>query len=265
MRNTTFEVVKAFVHGVAGSVIGAVSYPVGTLPLNRHLPKAVVDAYRTVYRTNVIGPNLKGVAYVTIPVAGAVVPPLLVTSSALYGFIRSAIAGAFSDSEKTFFSRVFGTVKDELQTVDQKLIEDLLPQLHDYQPQPLPEGKQPFDISPFRALKGVVCGVAFTLLEAPALFLITLLRVPKIVYSFMTHMFKEAQSFEEFVMLCLMLFLVTGALVLLPPVVMLGSICFGLGVTCARTYSKGIKHAMSRMFNDIKSWNKILVDVGNSK
>jgi hypothetical protein len=142
-RISTFQVLKGFAQGVAGAISGAVSYPLGTLPLNRHLPGALVDTYRAIYKTNKVGPNLKTVAYVTAPVAGAVVPPLLFVSSALYGFVKSGLSGADIEryNEKGFFSRVFCTIRDDLKTVDERLVKDLLPHLRDYQPNPLAEGE----------------------------------------------------------------------------------------------------------------------------
>ncbi len=259
-RVTTFQVLKGFVHGVVGAVSGAISYPLGTLSLNRHLPGALVDTYRAVYKTNNVGPNLKAVAYVTIPVAGVVAPPLLFVSSALYGFVRSGLSGAsiFERYEKSFFSRVFGVIKEDLKTADEKLIKDLLPHLHDYQPSPLAEDEKPFDISPFKAVKGILCGLTLTLLEGPSLSLITLLRTPRIAFSLLRTIFESVDDFATFVLSLLLTFLLFGILVLFPPVLMLGTMCFGLGAGCVRGYSEGIKSAAKGLFQDLKSWDQIL-------
>jgi len=259
-RISTFQVLKGFAQGVAGAVSGAVSYPLGTLPLNRHLPGALVDTYRAIYKTNKIGPNLKTVACVTVPVAGAVIPPLLFVSSTLYGFVRSGLSGAAIEryKEKSFFSRVFGTIRDDLKTVDEKLIKDLLPHLRDYQPSPLAEGEKPFDISPFKALKGVLCGFTLTLLEGPSLFLITLVRTPRIAFSLLKSIFESVDDFATFVLSLLLTFLLCGILVLLPPLVMLSTMCFGLGAGCVRGYTNGIRDAINGLFQDLKSWDEVL-------
>lgn len=260
-RISTFQVLKGFVQGVTGAVIGAVSYPVGTLPVNRHLPGALLDTYRVIYQTNAIGPNLKAVAYVTVPVGGVVVPLLVLTGTTLYGFVRTALSGAQITrdmSDKIFFSRVFGTIRDDLKTIDKKLVENLLPHLRDYQPSPLAEGEKPFDISPFKAVKGVLCGLALTLVEGPSLFLITLLRLPRIAFSLLRTIFESVDDFATFVLSLLLTFLLIGVLALLPPLVMLSTMCFGLGAGCVRGYSEGIRSAVSELFNDLKSWDEVL-------
>jgi hypothetical protein len=268
-RLTTLEVLQIFAQGVTGAVIGAVSYPLATLPLNRHLPGAFVNTYKAIHKVVSVGPNLKAVAYVTVPIAGVAIPPLLFAGSALFGFVRGAISAVWTDRDdekkQGFFSRVFGSVSEDLETVDKTLVEDLLPRLRDYQPDPLPEGEKPFDISPFRAVKGVLCGVVLTLLEAPALALITLLRVPGLFFSLLEAIFRGVDSFATLVLALLMTFLAAGVLVLVPPVLALGTICFGVGAGCVRGYSDGVRSAVAGVFSDLGNWNKILSQIQSGR
>jgi hypothetical protein len=244
-----------FGKAIVGSAVGAVTYPVWVVPQElRHLPEATFSAYKAIWRENRIGPNLKTVIFATMPIAVLAVPPLMVVGGAIYGLFR----GAFS-TFKDGFTGIFRAVKEDTAKVDNLLAGEFIPKLYDYYPKPLPDGKKPFDISPFQMVKSLVSATATVAIGAPLMFATAVMRLPQLYVRALREIFRKAMA--GWLMNILFFILLTVALALIPPLALFAAVCANVGLGAVRGYRYGIREAIIRMFKDVRELNKMLSSI----
>jgi hypothetical protein len=240
---------------LAGTGIGAVTFTITGFPrVIRHLPRAVGAACRRIYRENRIGRNLKGVAFVMLPVATVLVIPFTLVGSFCYGFV----AGAVRSVKEGMFKSAASLAKDAAD-LDQRLVEDLLPAIGEYEPMPLPDGKEPFDISLLALLYTIPNGLATAFVGAGIMTTVFVLRLP-IIWVRLTRAIFHDTTGGMFLFAVFMWILLDVGSCIAPALLLAGAALFSLGAGCQRTYAKGIPAAWSRVFTDAKWLNKTLAD-----
>lgn len=241
--------------GLLGAAVGLVTYPVPhTLRAIWYLPKGTVAAARALFRENRIGPNLKGLAYFASPVAIIAIPPLMFLASAVYGMAVIAKHG----SDGFFTPELVKQFVDDHKEA-QKIVKVMIPKLWDYRPDQLPEGKEPFDIRLFQALRGLIVGVATTLIGATLMLLVGILFSPKLLWRLLTEFFRAL--FEQFFLAILLFVLGIPAIALIICAAPFAAVIACLAQGCRRGYQKGIAEGFGGMFSDVGNFADVLSKV----
>lgn len=242
---------KQLGNGLLGGIIGSVAYSFVAAPLElRHLPRAVVSAYRALYRENRIGPNLKTAVYVISPLGIVIIPPLSITAGVIFGLLR----GATSSSEHGIggLGRDF---KDDLAKIDGEVVKSLV-SMYDYQPNPLPAGKKPFDISVFQTFKALVASIAAAVIGTPAMTAVAVLRLPRFYIRSVKSLFRECKDDRYFVVLAAVL--MTAVIPLVPLLALLAAIFVNLARGGYHGYTEGVGKAAVKAVEDTREVDKWL-------
>jgi len=135
---------------IGGAVIGAGNTFIALV----RLPKATSEAYKALWRTETIGPNLKTLFSLTAPAVIVAVPPVVALASTVGGAGYGVYLG-FIDPLKVV-GRTIGVVKK----FDRRIVDELVAELMEFHPR-LDEGQEPYDIKIAEAFKGLFCAIAF--------------------------------------------------------------------------------------------------------
>lgn len=238
---------------------------VRALPWARHLPEAVYHAYRVLYQTPRLGPNLKAVcAVLMVPGCGMVVP-LALTAAAGYGLI----GGMYDTFVCAFFGfhdtddKGWGPVRTlgRMDTAGRGIIEGLV-ELSDYTPPDLKDDEKAYEVSPLRAILITVSSLVGTAVEAPTMLLIGLRHAPKVIWATLKAIWSDDASGDailgQVLMTIILVPTVAVALALTPLACVIGS----LGAHVRRAYTEGVKAAWSTMFQDFRSVHTWLSELG---
>jgi len=158
---------------VIGVPIGMATTAVGACASTlAKLPKGIVSAYKALYKETNIGPTLKTVLISPILV-GAVLSPFAAFFGGLcFGAFRGCSVATEKNSSIVF--ETFTKSCNDVIKFNKKLIGNWINELWDYNPQPLPPGEKPYDISIIRGVLSLVFGLVSVLLFWPQFILATL-------------------------------------------------------------------------------------------
>ncbi len=261
------HIAAAFPSLVTGTVTGIVR----TVPLLRHTPSAAHVALRTIWKTPRLGPWLKTTCLAVAPIGIMTTPPLMLVGGAIAGLALGQIGAWSRDEDKgSFLKFCLNGIKKTWVSVDkadEKLVEELMPQLRDYLPPPLEENETVYEVNPIRALTSFVSALLGTFVEAPAVMMIFIMRLPMIDFQLLRMIWTEeswggvyflAEFLIKLLVTCLLVILNVLACTAAPLVTIVGS----LGVHVQRGYTKGLAHAWSCIVNDLRKADKVLRKFG---
>lgn len=238
----------------------AVTAPVealgNTAAVTLRLPNAVFEAYRTTWRTPKVGPKIKGLTSVLIPVAAATLPPLAAVASTLWGLGYGAYAGAQYGALNAV-RPAFG----HIDKIWQLGAADALSHFTEEMRAPLKPGEEVFDIRILEAGHGLVGGVASAAIEAVVAGAIGVYRMPGAWWRLWTAGVPKVA--EESVPISLAVGILGTAVV---PVA--AALCpvagafFGLGEGAVEGYRRGVAAALGKSVSrvgDFWKWSGKLV------
>ncbi len=232
-----------------------------SLPAVRHWPRAAWNSVRVTYQTPRLGPNLKTVCLVTMPVAIVAAPVLVVVAGTAYG-AGAAFVATFGEEGNIFegMGKAWSGVGSA-----SELLTDAMPKFSHYLPPALKDTETPYEIPLIPAIKSVVSGFVGTAIEAPMELTLCVLHAPRLVwrsFRFIWTSGKDEAFFDDddmsalsvhgfvmrvFLSIC---FLLALALVtaLLPILTVVGS----LSLHVYRCYKRGLRRAWSGVVNDLR-------------
>lgn len=245
-----------FFSGLIGACEGAIVAPALAVPrIARHLPRAVNDLYAVIYRTNSIGPNLKGLSYAIVPLTALSVPGLLTAASALAGLYYGADAGV--DGE---LSAVLTKIKKITDQIDHFLIKDFLPSLREFEAEPLEPGQKPLDIPLYEMVRGIVSGGAAGMLGSPLMGLAIAVHIPEMYIKVSKKV--ATMNDLDFLLKLFVVIMFNEGFAFVPAIVAFGSVGYQVAQGAIRGYKhgflSGIKHAFSDPWDAYRTLGKIL-------
>lgn len=243
---------------VGGPVQATIQTPSSIVIEIYRLPEALLAAYRTLWRTNRIGPKLKTVIAIVLPVGGILAVALIPLIALLHGYFAGFWTTAGSGLGKAI-GNAFDNIKSLYEESGTLLIEN-----REYEPDALPEGERPFDIRITESIQALIAGVICTPLEGVSATVIMTWRWPSVILT-LRKMLLTWDSLSEYPVTSTSLFIVAAGLspLLIPIAALVGSIV-GLVDGFKDGYTTGVGAACSTAFNRMldfwKGTHEIFVD-----
>jgi hypothetical protein len=239
--------IKQAVSGLAGAVaVGAIETVGNTACSLIQTPRALAQAYKTLYKTDMIGPVLKTAIAITLPVGLVAGPALTALGSLGFGIYR----GASEAIEHGLASAVSEGVKD-IGRFNNDLAGKAVEAMKDAETEHLPAGQKPYDIRVIEAGKGLVGGVAGAVIDGAGIGLITLVRTPQGVGKAYKAIWTSDQGPVLRVTESL---LVPPAAIIAAPLATVGGALYGLVTGFGTGYSKGLGESIN---NSAKTVGKV--------
>ena len=240
--------------GLVGAVAGAAIETVGnTVGSVGHTAVGTVEAYRSLWKTEAIGPVLKASIAALIPVAAIAVPVLTAIGSAGFGMyrgftegIRGGLGGSIEAAGKD--------VKEFNRELAPKVREGIR-EAADSKP---PEGEEPFDISPVGGVTGAVAGVGNAVVGGLGIGVSTVSQIPE---AFITANRAIAKSDMSLPLKTVSHALTAPLAVVAAPLGFVGGALFGLGAGAYHGYKDGFTDAFSKTGGYVKEYHQA-VDQG---
>lgn len=228
----------------------SIEAPLNTVSTLLHAPKLLTNAYRTLFATKRIGPNLKFLSGVLIPPAFVISLGATTIVSTVFGVYRGIAYG--SDNPIKAIGKSFADCKDFWTKYLSKSSDFFAsPNLLD-----LPEGSKPFDIRFLDAVKAA--GVALTSIPfntvIPAVqgSVFACRFIPKAYRILFEEMFKNEP------LIALLALVLSPLLFLLVPFVsLLGAMSYGLYQTATTTYQQGLRQGLLKLFSGVSKTHEI--------
>jgi hypothetical protein len=222
-----------------------------------HLPRVYIEVYRALWNEARIGPNLKTVIGILIPPSGLLIPPLTAVGSLMYGLGMGFFLTALKDSREGGLPGVWDSIIHDFKWCNRTISENMAEYLNEHTQKALSDGKKPFDIRIWEAMKGlasaVVCAPMGAAGGAAIIFrnLIPSFRILRRV--FLKEMLKEMP-----VIACSIFALAVPILIIAIPLFILAGIGFGLYEGCRYGYTDGFRASIVKMWDEMKKlYNKV--------
>ncbi len=217
------------------------------------MPQIVKEAYHATWATKHIGPNLKTLISVTIPVAAVFIPPFIALGSLLYGAGRGT-QSVFSDYSWVGAHRI---ALNDIDVAWRLLKGENLSRMRKEITGNVRPGDEPFDIKVLQAGRGLVTSLTSAAIQAPLIGAMALYRMPK-AYVKVMDMIWGRDSDRDLMMP------IKGALTLLaiPAIPLAVALCPVVGALTGvvegayRGYSKGFRSATRKAHSNARDfWN----------
>lgn len=213
-------------------------------------PQALVQAYKTLYKTDYIGPVLKTAIAVTLPVGLVAFPVLTAIGSCGFGLFRGFQEGM----EHGVVSAVKEGAKD-IGRFNKEIAGKGIELMKEAEEEHLPPGDKPYDIKIIEAGKGLVGGVAGAVIDGAGIGLITAVRTPQGVF----RVYKEIWTSDQGPVLRVTeSILVPPAALLAAPLATVGGALYGLVTGFGAGYSKGLSESLDKSFETVSQYNKMV-------
>jgi hypothetical protein len=242
---------KAVGSAITGGIITSVG-ATGSMLYN--LPRATVEAGKTIWKTDMIGPVLKTTLTALLPVAVAAAPALSLIAGIgvgmFVGFDEVVEHDSFSEATK----KSLKNVKEFHTDMAPRAIDEMA----EWQTPHLQPGEKPFDLKPLTAVKGIAGAVAGATIEGAGMGFSTLVHTPGgFVRAY--HELIKSDDIDPVLKTTAGL-LIPPAAVLASPLVAIGGTVYGTYKGFADTYNedKGFNENISERLNDVKQWNRFL-------
>lgn len=245
---TIGQAVSAFVGAAAGAVIETAG--VTTLSL-LSTPRNVIQAYKTLWNTERLGPILKTTLGALIPAAAVATPVAAALGSCVYGLYRGFTQG-MEGGVGHAISETAGDVNNFRKEMGGKLIQ----WLKEVETEPLPPGEEPYEIRVIEGGKGLVGAAAGAVIDGVGVGAITLVNTPRAtVKAFRTILKDEDHGpiWKTTVGL-----LVPPVAILATPIGLVGGALWGLGTGAAKGYSEGLGESLTNSVDNVRKFNKIV-------
>ncbi|MHB2015918.1 MAG: hypothetical protein ACYCW6_03120, partial [Candidatus Xenobia bacterium] len=214
-------------------------------------PRALAHAYKAIWNTKQIGPVLKGTLMLALPIALPAGPALTAIGSAGFGLFRGFEKDAV---EKKGFVEAVKTGAKDVKTFNTDLAGKLVDGLHEFETEPLPPGKKPYDIKVVEAGKGLAAGVVGAAVDGPAIGVITTARVPKGFYKAMKEIWSKDNNIGPVLKSCATILAVPAA-VLAVPFSFVGGAVYGFATGLHDGYSKNFTEGVKTIGHNVSQYN----------
>lgn len=226
---------------LAMPVCMAIEIPLNTGVSILRSPRVLWEAYKTLWNTKVIGPNLKVLAALLIPPALAVKIGLIAVGSGVMGIARGFISDGF-----------LGSVADSFKDANYvwKRYDEFFDSLTPEKVIEIPDGKKPYDIRVIDTLKSVITSIFSVPLNAT----IPLAQAAHFIVEFYPRIFRHLiteMGDAPFMKLAVMVGLILG-LPLIPVGTVVGTVGYGIYKAAVTTYKEGFGAGCKTLFNGIR-------------
>lgn len=211
-------------------------------------PRAIAQAYKTLYKTDKIGPVLKTAIAVTLPVALVAGPAATALGSFGFGLFR----GASEAVHHGLASAVSEGVRD-IGRFNKDVAGKLVDAIKQEETEKLPEGQKPYDIKVLEAGKGLVGGIAGAAIVGGGVGAITLMRTPQGVVKAYSEIWKSDLGP---VLKTTASILVPPAAVVAAPLGLVGGAVYGLATGFAEGYQKGLSESIAKSVETVGKVNE---------
>ncbi|MGV8119163.1 MAG: hypothetical protein AB2L14_05290 [Candidatus Xenobiia bacterium LiM19] len=248
--------IKQAVKCVAGGLIGMGIETVGNTAscigsiLKPTSNNAVWQAGKTIWKTDMIGTNLKIAATILLPVATLAAPILTAIGSAGYGLFRGGYEGAKEDHGLN--DAVKETIKD-VKKFHKYSSDDMVDMLQEVQEPHLEPGQEPIDIKVLEAGKGLVGAAAGGVVDGVGMTAVTWAKLPKATF----------RAYQAVLNMDSGPVLKTTAAILLPipvalavPLAPVAAGVYGVYKGFADGYNKGILESVGNRFEEVGKFHK---------
>lgn len=253
-RDSDWSIAEA-IRGLLSAPLCAAITCIGNTPISIiQLPGAVKSTYKALIKENRIGPNLKTLAAVTIPIGIPLVLPLVSIGSFGFGFGIGFLLG----QEEGLSSALEGSV-DTVKEFNKETVNDFILRLDDYTPKPLPPGVEPFDIKILESLRGLLCTVVCGPISCLVGSAITAFYLPKAV---LCAFYRWLENLGEVPVMATSLFIVFWPLLaVLTALAPVAGALYGIVTGAARGYKYGVSKSVKYIMKDMKQYRKLLSSV----
>ncbi len=240
--------------GLVGAAAGAVIETVGnTASSIGHTAVGTVEAYRSLWKTEAIGPWLKGSIAMLIPVASIAVPLLTAVGSAGVGLYRGFTEGI----RDGLGGAIEASVKD-VKSFNRELAPQARNAIREAADQKPADGEEPFDISPVRGVTGALAGVGNTVVGGVGIGLSTISQIPE---AFVTANRAISQSDMGLPLKTVSHVVSLPLAAVAAPLGVVGGALFGLGAGAYHGYKDGLGDSFSKTTEYVKQYHEA-VDKG---
>lgn len=241
---TIGQAVSALVGAAAVATIETVGNTASSIV---QTPRAIAQAYKTLYKTDKIGPVLKTAIAVTLPVALVAGPAATALGSFGYGLFRGA-SEAIEHDLATAVSEGFRDIGRFNKDVAGKLVDAM----KEEETEKLPEGQKPYDIKVLEAGKGLVGGIAGAAIVGGGVGAITALRTPQGVIKAYSEIWKSDMGP---VLKTTASILVPPAAIVAAPLGLVGGAVYGIATGFAEGYQKGVSESIAKSVESVGKVN----------
>ena len=250
--NTVCKILGALLIGApAGMVIMTVG---NTFNVTKRLPKATYKTYKLIWKSKWIGVNLKTSLSSLVPIGAALVPPVTAVGSAIAGlgcgfaFCTSHdISDGIKDCNSLVktFDQWLGKFVDNMDAEDVRVV----------------KAEDVVDIKIYESLRGVLCALVFSPIEAAGTTAVLLSKWHKIMWKTYKKIWeKNPETIVEFTFHGACTVLATAVGILVIPLTPLCTGLFSLGDMCYEGYKNGIKAAGKKCLDRVRTFNSFLND-----
>ncbi len=240
--------------GLVGAVAGGAIETVGnTIGSVGHAAVGTVEAYKSLWKTEAIGPILKASIAALIPVATIAVPVLTAIGSAGFGMYRGFVEGV-----KGGIGGSIQAAGEDVKSFNRELAPKAREAIREAGDAKPPEGEEPFDISPIGGVTGAVAGVGSAVVGGVGIGVSTLSQLPE---AFITANRAISKSDMSLPLKTVSHILSAPLAVVAAPLGFVGGALFGLGSGAYHGYKDGFTDAFGKTGEYVKEYHKA-VDKG---
>jgi hypothetical protein len=238
---------------VSGVATGAVTGVGAGLSAVKHSAIGTVEAYKSLWTNETIGPVLKTALGALLPVATVGVPILSAVGGAAVGLYRGFVEGA-TNGLAAGLSKGF----EDVSSFDRDLAPALRKEIREFGEEKLGEGETAFDISPVAGATAVVAGLGNTVVGAAGIGLSTASQIPE---AFITANRAINQSDMGLPLKTVSHIVTVPLAVVAAPLGVAGGALFGLGSGAYHGYNDGFVDSFKKTGDYVGEYHK-MVDKG---
>jgi hypothetical protein len=238
---------------VGGPLVGAIELIGNTGITIYRMPRVLYESYRALWRETRIGPNLKTIGSLVLPVAAGLTLTAELIVSLGYGYG----IGFYKTLDKNLAAAI-KRGKTDVKDFFEYITAEFISQLKSYTPKKLPAGKEPFDLKFLESGRALLALMITTPIGGVGSFLITLWNLAPIIKKLWQYI-RDYGREEELPKLALIVNCAIPIFALvwlgLAPV---GGAILALGEGAYRGYSIGIRASVKKTWSWLKKYHELL-------
>lgn len=239
--------------GLLSGLICLIIYPIKLLPKVIYFPLVMKDSFRFLYKDPKLGSNIKFIGYLTIFCLGIISLPLFILGSISFGFVRGFYIGFKNIFELSSY------LKNDSDYVEIWLLTSLSNLRKE--PNPLPEGKRPFEIGVFKSLSTLISITIFSVIGGPAIALVISLQLPILFYRVIANLNWK----KDWIVNSFLSTLLCSIVVIAPPLLLVGAVCYYFVLGGIRGFTKGIRSSFNLMLNDLHNIHIVFLKIRSKR
>jgi len=211
---------------------------------------AVWRAGNALWKTDMVGPNIKFAATFLLPVATVAAPVLTAIGSAGYGLYSGGTEGL--EKESSLRDVVDKSVRD-VRNFHTYLSEDMVAQLQEIEKPHLPPGEESFDIKPVQAAKSLAAAGAGAVIDGVGVTAITWAKLPKAT----VKLYQAVNDMEAGpVLKNTVRVLLPVPIALSVPLAPVAATVYGVYKGFGDCYNNGFAESVNNRFQDVKGYHQ---------